>query len=184
MARKTKPNAKTKAAAKGTKPSGPNGRDTLRDVEQLLYRQAECLDGKRWQDFIELFTEDGTYWMPAAPEQTTGDGVPSIFWEDRNLMTVRLKRLTHPRAWSQKTAWGTNHVIGNVTIEKQDARTGDLVVRSRFHMMEFRNDTTRHFAGSYIHHLKKTKAGHRIKLQRVDMVNAEGPYEYVLQAWV
>jgi len=190
MAKKTKPNARKSPARKSAAvkakaaASKPNGHDTLREVEQLLYRQAECLDGKRWQDFIELFTEDGTYWMPAAPEQTTGDGVPSIFWEDRNLMTVRLKRLTHPRAWSQKTAWGTNHVIGNVTIEKEDASSGDLVVRSRFHMMEFRNDTTRHFAGSYIHHLKKTKSGHRIKLQRVDMVNAEGPYEYVLQAWV
>ena len=188
MAKKTKPARKSfakKSTAAKTRaaPRRPNGHDTLRDVEQLLYRQAECLDGKRWQDFIELFTEDGTYWMPAEPQQTTGDGVPSIFWEDRNLMTVRLKRLTHPRAWSQKTAWGTNHVVGNVTIEKEDAN-GDLVVRSRFHMMEFRNDTTRHFAGSYIHHLKKTKAGHRIKLQRVDMVNAEGPYEYVLQAWV
>ena len=73
---------------------------------------------------------------------------------------------------------------GNVSIEKEDARTGDLVVRSRFHMMEFRNDTTRHFAGSYVHHLKRTKGGHRIKPQRVDMVNAAGPYEYVLQAWV
>jgi benzoate/toluate 1,2-dioxygenase beta subunit len=178
MARKTKPAGKKSAGLKR-----PNGHDTLREVEQLLYRQAECLDGKRWQEFIELFTEDGTYWMPASPGQTTGDGVPSIFWEDRNLMTVRLKRLTHPRAWSQKTAWGTNHVIGNVILSKEDAN-GDLVVRSRFHMMEFRNDTTRHFAGSYIHHLKKTKVGHRIKLQRVDMVNAEGPYEYVLQAWV
>jgi benzoate/toluate 1,2-dioxygenase beta subunit len=194
MAKKTKPNAKSATRGSLAKKSmgakmraaarGPNGHDTLRNVEQLLYRQAECLDGKRWQEFIELFTEDGTYWMPAAPEQTTGDGAPSIFWEDRNLMTVRLKRLTHPRAWSQKTAWGTNHVVSNVTIEKEDASSGDLVVRSRFHMMEFRNDTTRHFAGSYIHHLKKTKAGHLIKLQRVDMVNAEGPYEYVLQAWV
>jgi len=192
--KKTKPKAKgvarksmaarTKAPASQPKPREPNGHDMLRDVEQLLYRQAECLDGKHWQDFIDLFTEDGTYWMPAAPEQTTGDGVPSIFWEDRNLMTVRLRRLTHPRAWSQKTAWGTNHVIGNVTIEKEDARSGDLVVRSRFHMMEFRNDVTRHFAGSYVHHLKKTKHGHRIKLQRVDMVNGQGLYEYVLQAWV
>jgi len=178
------------AARKSTVPTAKvvakasNGHDTLREVERLLYRQAECLDGKRWQDFIDLFTPDGTYWMPAAPEQTTGDGVPSIFWEDRDLMTVRLKRLTHPRAWSQRTAWGTNHVVGNVTIEKEDARSGDLVVRSRFHMMEFRNDTTRHFAGSYVHHLKKTRDGHRIKLQRVDMVNAQGPYEYVLQAWV
>jgi benzoate/toluate 1,2-dioxygenase subunit beta len=199
MAKKTRPNARsvarkntarksmaagTRAAATQPKPREPNGHDTLRDVEQLLYRQAECLDGKHWQDFIDLFTEDGTYWMPAAPEQTTGDGVPSIFWEDRDLMAVRLKRLTHPRAWSQKTAWGTNHVIGNVTIEKEDPRSGDLVVRSRFHMMEFRNDATRHFAGSYVHHLKKTKHGHRIKLQRVDMVNGQGLYEYVLQAWV
>src|SRR5438477_2609798 len=109
-------------------PKRANDRDTLRDIEQVLYRQAECLDGKRWQDFIDLFTADGTYWMPASPEQTTGDGVPSIFWEDRNLMTVRLKRLTHPRAWSQKTARDTNHVIVNVTIEKENARTGDLVV--------------------------------------------------------
>jgi benzoate/toluate 1,2-dioxygenase beta subunit len=168
---------KTKAAARRV-----NGHDTLREVEQLLYRQAECLDGKRWQDFIDLFTADGTYWMPASPEQTTGDGVPSIFWEDRNLMSVRLRRLGHPRAWSQKTAWGTNHVVGNVTIEKQ---SGDAIVaRSRFHMMEFRNDSTRHFAGSYIHHLTRTREGLRIRLQRVDMVNAGGPYEYVLQAWV
>jgi hypothetical protein len=50
--------------------------------------------------------------------------------------------------------------------------------------MEFRNDATRHFAGSYIHHLKRTKNGWRIGRQRVDMVNAQGPYDYVLQAWV
>jgi len=176
--------AKSAAVKTGSAPKPANGHDTLRDVEQLLYRQAECLDGKRWQDFIDLFADDGTYWMPAAPEQTTGDGVPSIFWEDRNLMTVRLRRLTHPRAWSQKTAWGTNHVVGNVTIEKEDTTSGDIVARSHFHMMEFRNDTNRHFAGSYIHHLEKTKSGYRIKLQRVDMVNAQGLYEYVLQAWV
>ncbi len=156
--------------------------DTKREVEQFLYWQAECLDDKRWQEFIDLFAVDGMYWMPASPEQTTGDGVPSIFWEDRDLMSVRLKRLGHPRAWSQKTAWGTNHVVANVIIEEESA--GEIVARSRFHMMEFRNDSTRHFAGSYIHHLRRTKDGLRIKLQRVDMVNAQGPYEYVLQAWV
>ena len=48
---------------------------------------------------------------------------------------VRLKRLTHPRAWSQKTAWGTNHVVGNVIIEKEDPRSGDVIARSRFHMI-------------------------------------------------
>ncbi len=181
--------AKGRGVAQTAKPARQAARrssaaDPQREIEQLLYRQSECLDSKDWQGFIDLFAKDGIYWVPAAPEQTTGDGVPSIFYEDRDLMTVRMRRILHPRAWSQKTEWGTNHVVSNVVIDGIDAKSGDAVVRSRFHMLEFRNDVIRHFAGSYIHHLKKTKAGYRIKLQRVDMVNAQGPYDYVLQAWV
>jgi 3-phenylpropionate/cinnamic acid dioxygenase small subunit len=120
--------------------------------------------------------------MPASPEQTTWDGVPSIFAEDRNLMTVRMKRLNHPHAWSQAPMWGTSHLVGNVVVEQDEG--GEIVARSRFHMMEFRRDASRHFAGSYRHHLRRTPDGLRLKLQRVDMVNGQGPYEYVLQAWV
>jgi benzoate/toluate 1,2-dioxygenase beta subunit len=69
-----------------------------------------------------------------------------------------------------------------VTIERETA--GEAVVRSRFHMMEFRRDVTRHFAGSYLHHLRRTAGGWRIRMQRVDMVNAQGSYDYVLQVWV
>jgi benzoate/toluate 1,2-dioxygenase beta subunit len=68
-------------------------------------------------------------------------------------------------------------------IEKE-SKTGDVVARSRFHMMELRRDDVRHFAGSYRHELKKTKDGYRIKLQRVDMTNAQAAYDYVLQVWV
>ena len=156
--------------------------DRLRQVEQFLYRQAEILDAKRWTDFVDLFTADGIYWMPAEPSQTTGDGVPSIFYEDRDLMTVRAKRVTHPHAWSQAPQWATSHIVGNVTLAGEE--DGALVVRSRFHMLEFRRDASRHFAGSYEHHLVPDGDGFRIKLQRVDMVNGQGPYDYVLQAWV
>jgi 3-phenylpropionate/cinnamic acid dioxygenase small subunit len=171
------------ATARRTSKRG-NGADTLRAVEQFLYRQADLLDGRQWADYIALFSDDGFYWMPAAPEQTTGEGVPSIFYEDCDLMRVRMKRVTHPHAWSQAPDWGTNHLVSNVMIEREDARTGEIVVRSRFHMMEFRRDATRHFAGSYIHHLRRAGDGFRIALQRVDMVNGQGTYDYVLQIWV
>lgn len=157
---------------------------TQHAVEQFLYRQAELLDRKRWREYIDLFTDDGHYWMPAAPEQTTGEGVPSIFYEDKNLMSVRMRRVQHPDAWSQRPLWGTNHVVGNVVIEAGDAAGDELVVHSRFHMMEFRRETSRHFGGSYIHHLVRTGDGLRIRLQRVDLVNAQGPFDYVLQVWV
>src|ERR1700691_4617382 len=95
--KKKAPPPKKRAGAASRRPARSNGAggDTLREVEQLLYHQAELLDRREWGEFIPLFAKDGLYWMPASPEQTTGDGVPSIFYEDRDLMTVRMKRVTH-----------------------------------------------------------------------------------------
>jgi benzoate/toluate 1,2-dioxygenase beta subunit len=152
-------------------------------VEQFLYRQADLLDTKRWEEWIGLFTDDGIYWMPPEPTYQTWDGTPAIFAEDKNLMRVRMGRVLHPDAWSQRPLWGTNHVVSNVIIENESP-SGDVIARSRFHMLELRRDDVRHFAGSYMHQLKKTKEGYRIKLQRVDMTNAQAAYDYVLQVWV
>ena len=160
-----------------------NGRDVQYEVEQFLYCQAELLDTKQWQPWIDLFADDGVYWMPPEPSYKTWDGQPAIFAEDKNLMTVRMKRVLHPDAWSQRPLWETNHVVSNVVVEKV-LPNGDLHVRSRFHMMELRRDDVRHFAGAYRHELKKAKDGYRIKLQRVDMTNAQAAYDYVLQMWV
>ena len=153
------------------------------EIEQFLYRQSELLDGKKWQDWVDLFTPDGIYWMPPAPEYKTWDGQPAIFAEDKNLMTVRMNRVLHPDAWSQRPLWETNHVVSNVQIQKV-GKNGDVEVKSRFHLMELRRDDVRHFAGLYTHHLKKTKSGYQVKLQRVDMTNAQAAYDYVLQVWV
>ena len=164
------------------KPAAGAATDVLREIEQFLYRQSELLDNKLWQDYIDLFADDGVYWMPVAPEQTEWEGSPSIFAEDKYMMEVRMGRVTHPTAWSQVPMWGTSHVIGNVVIEAESR--GEWVVRSRFHMMELRRDTVRQFGGTYRHTLVRERGQLRIKLQRVDMVNAQAPYDYVLQVWV
>jgi 3-phenylpropionate/cinnamic acid dioxygenase small subunit len=154
-----------------------------REVELLLYRQSELLDAKQWAGYIDLFTDDGVYWAPSLPEHTHWDGKPAIFIEDKDLMTVRMKRVAHPNAWSQQAEWATNHVVSNIAIESI-GRDGSIHVRSRFHMMEMRRDDLRHFGGTYRHTLKRTKDGLRIQLQRVDLFNAQAAYEYVLQVWV
>ena len=156
--------------------------DVQREVEQFLYRQAELLDGKHWQAFIDLFAADGVYWMPVTREQTEWEGSPSIFAEDKLMMEIRKGRVSHPNAWSQAPMWATNHLVSNVVIEKETAT--EVQVRSRFHLMELRRDTVRHFGGTYRHHLRRTPGGLRIKLQRVDLFNAQAPYDYVLQVWV
>lgn len=151
-------------------------------VEQFLFHQAELLDGKHWRAYIDLFTHDGVYWAPIAPEQTEWVDSPSIFAEDRSLMEIRMGRVTHPNAWSQAPQWGTHHIVGNVVIES--VTPAEIQVRSRFQMMELRRDNLRHFAGTYRHTLEPVGSDFRIRVQRVDIMNSQAIYDYVLQVWV
>ncbi len=180
-----KPAVKKAAAKKPAPKKAPMAKpqaDTQRAVEQFLYRQSEILDIRQWQAFIDLFSADGIYWVPITQDQTEWEGSPSIFAEDKAMMEVRMRRVMHPQAWSQAPMWATNHLVSNVVIEKETA--AEVQVRSRFHLMELRRDSVRHFGGTYKHTLLKTGGGYRIKLQRVDMFNSQAPYEYVLQIWV
>ncbi len=155
------------------------------EVENFLYRQAALLDARRWQEWTELFTDDGIYWMPVEPGQRDWVSEPSIFAEDRLLMEIRMGRLNHPNAWSQAAQWGTNHMVSNVVIESAaDGPEGAIESCARFQMMELRRDEVRHFGGTYRHQLVRTASGLRIRLQRVDMMNGQATYDYVLQAWV
>ena len=174
----------SKKRAASSSPSTATGdtADTQRRVEQFLFAQSELLDHKHWQAYIDLFADNGVYWMPVTTEQTEWEGSPSIFAEDQPMMRVRMGRVTHPNAWSQAPMWATNHIIGNVVIEQESAK--EIIVRSRFHMMELRRDNVRHFGGTYRHTLVKSGKSFRIKLQRVDMFNSQAPYDYVLQVWV
>jgi 3-phenylpropionate/cinnamic acid dioxygenase small subunit len=151
-------------------------------VQQFLFYQAELLDTKNWQAYIDLFADEGVYWMPARLEQTEWMDSPSIFAEDRELMRVRMGRITHPNAWSQAPLWETNHVMGNVVIEQfTDSR---IRVRSRFQVSELRRDQLRTLAGSYRHTLLRRGEDFKIELQRVDLMNAQAPFDYTIQAWV
>lgn len=156
--------------------------DLQREVEQFLFYQAELLDGQHWRGYLDLFSADGMYWMPAAPEQTEWMNSPSIFAEDRWMREVRLGRITHPNAWSQAPHWMTSHLLGNVAIER--ASDTEVQVRSRFHMAEYRRDRHRQFSGTYRHTLVREPEGWRIQLQRVDLFNPQAIYDYVLQVWV
>ena len=157
---------------------------TQRAAELFLYRQAEILDDRRWAAWLDLFAEDGRYWAPVSSDQEQGDGMPNIFWEDMDLMRVRIRRNTHPNAWSQNPPNRLNHVVSNVIVESEDPKTGDLVVRSKFHVSEYLRYEVRHFSGKYRHHLRMTPAGYKIALQRVDLLNAQGPFDYVIQWWL
>ena len=143
--------------------------------QQFLYREARLLDERRWDEWLALWTDDGMYWVPQQHDQASPYDHISLFWEDKMLREVRVRRVENARNWSQQPLTRSVHVIGNMSIEGLDA-AGHLIVRSCFQLTEWRNDQ-RQLAGVVIHKLAATpEGGWKIMLKRVDLVNCDSVF--------
>jgi len=145
--------------------------------EAFLIREATLLDERRFRDWMGLFAEDGTYWVPAVPDQTSPFDQASLFYDDRDLMKTRVERLEHPRIHVQTPPSRTAHLIGNVLIEQVDDAKSEYVVGSTVIMVEYRDDAQRIFAGRQHHRLRRDGADWRIVQKRVDLINCDSAFE-------
>jgi len=145
--------------------------------EDFVIHEARLLDARRFRDWMELFAEDGTYWVPAAPDQKNPFDQASLFYDDRELMKTRIERLEHPRIHVQTPPSRTAHLVGNIIIEGADAAKGEFVVGSTLIMVEYRDDTQRVFAGRQQHRLRRHGDELRIVQKRVDLINCDAAFE-------
>ncbi len=145
--------------------------------EDFLIHEARLLDERRFRDWMALFADDGTYWVPAVPDQKSPFEEASLFYDDRELMKTRVERLEHPRIHVQTPPSRTAHIVGNVVVEEADAAKGEYVVGSTFIMVEYRDDAQRLFAGRQRHRLRRHGDTFRIVQKRVDLINCDGAFE-------
>jgi len=146
-------------------------------VEQFLYREARLLNERRWAEWLELFTPQGTYWVPREHGQTDPRGHISLFWENAMLREVRVRRLTNPRNWSQQPPTHSVRILGNVMVEAGDAGSGTLTAHSCFQMTEWRKQEPRLLAGTYTHTLVEAGDSFLMECKRVDLVNCDAVHE-------
>jgi len=50
------------------------------DVEKLILKEARLLDLREWDRWLDLFTADCEYWVPASPAQTDPKLQVSLFY--------------------------------------------------------------------------------------------------------
>lgn len=138
--------------------------------EQFLYHEARLLDLQRYEEWLALFTEDATYWLPLEQSQKDPHGTSSLIHDDRTLLELRVKQMRHPRAHARAPLPRTVHQIGNIMAD-------DLVVTSTLMVIEFRNEKQRLWAGLVEHRLRRERDSFRIARKRIDLVNSEGELE-------
>ncbi len=145
--------------------------------EEFVIHEAGLLDARRFRDWMTLFAEDGTYWVPAVPDQKSPFDQASLFYDDRDLMKTRIDRLEHPRIHVQTPPSRTAHLVGNVVVEETDPAKNEYVVGSTVIMVEYRDDTQRTFAGRQHHRLRREGESFRIVQKRVDLINCDSAFD-------
>jgi 3-phenylpropionate/cinnamic acid dioxygenase small subunit len=138
--------------------------DLLREIEQFLYREARLLDERRFQAWLDLFTDDVRYWMPVRStryprrskaiaildpgryeeEELAKPGDLAIFDESKETLTRRIARLDTGMAWAEDPPSRTRHIVSNVEVEPGETEA-ELKVSSNFVVYRSRGETEQDF---------------------------------------
>jgi benzoate/toluate 1,2-dioxygenase beta subunit len=151
----------------------------LHMIERFLYAEADLLDNPDLDSWIDLYTEDGTYWMPVAHDQADPLNHISLIYDDRVMMEVRRRNFVHPRAASKDHKVRSSHIIGNICLRGMSEK-GDLVVTSNFQALVFYRNEQRAFGGRYEHHLVQDGDSFRIRHKKVSLINCDAPQKSLI----
>lgn len=151
------------------------------EIEQFLYHEAEMLDDRRFDDWLELFRDDAEYVMPLRvtreSQASDADQAGRVFQDTKQTLGIRVRRLGTEYVWAERPPSRTRHLVGNVRIRETGA-PGEYEVHSNILVYRNRTDDTHHdlYAGERTDVLCHGEAGWLIARRHVllDQANIAG----------
>ncbi|MDG2479871.1 MAG: aromatic-ring-hydroxylating dioxygenase subunit beta [Alphaproteobacteria bacterium] len=141
-------------------------------VEQFLYREVLLLSELRLKEWLDLFTEDARYWMPARetvegkPDAVAADGAMAFFDDDKEFLAARVERLQSSLAHAETPPSRMRYFISNVEIEVRD--DDELGVRCNLLAYQSRLERTEvTYVGRREDRLRQDGESFRIALRKV-----------------
>jgi 3-phenylpropionate/cinnamic acid dioxygenase small subunit len=147
------------------------------EIEVFLYREAELLDERRYEEWLDLFTEDAHYFMPMRrnvphdePEREFTRAGTDVNWfdEGKDTLTRRVKQILTGVHWAEEPPSRICHMVSNVQVARTDSAAGELVVKSRFLVYRNRVETETDFlVGKREDVLRRVDGGWKIARRKI-----------------
>lgn len=147
---------------------------TYEAVRDFLYREARYLDDKQWDDWLELYAADASFWMPSWDDndELTEDPqreISLIWYGNRTGLEDRIFRIKTERSSASIPDTRTSHNISN--IEVLEHADGLCKVRFNWHTLSFRYKTVDSYFGSSFYTLDVRGENPLIKAKKVILKN-------------
>lgn len=137
-------------------------------IESLLYREARLMDSHAYDEWLSLWDEDATYWVPCNADDIDPHQNVSVIYDRRGQLRGRIQRLKET-SWLREQAPRLKRLVSNIEI--QSATDSEVVVSSAFILAELHHHNQYLWAGSTTHSLVPNGDGFRIKYKKVLLLN-------------
>jgi 3-phenylpropionate/cinnamic acid dioxygenase small subunit len=149
---------------------------TDQQLIDFVIRETRLIDQRRFEEWLDLFAEDGFYWMPLEWGQTDPRLTTSLMYEDKLLLKIRVERLKGNRTFSQKPKSRCHHVLQTSQVDSRNEAANEYVTWTPMHYVETRLDQQDLYAAWATHTLVVVDGLLKIKLKRVDIVNCDAAF--------
>lgn len=125
---------------------------------ELLTREALLLDRGAYQEWLDLYTPDCVFWMPAWRDDGTQTQDPDrelslIYYRGRRNLEDRVKRIQSGLSVASNVMPRVSHMIGNVLVEASDGQRARIASVFTVHVHDVRTSRAHVFFGRYEHEL-------------------------------
>jgi 3-phenylpropionate/cinnamic acid dioxygenase small subunit len=143
---------------------------SLQLAAEFIWREAELLDRKDYQQWSGLWTESGHYVVPIDPDTTDFEATLNYAYDDARMRAMRIERLTSGYSVSAVDAARTVRTVSRFTEVSSNA---DLIeVRSAQILVAYKRERNTLFAADLTHRLRFTQAGIRLEQKVVRLINS------------
>lgn len=115
------------------------------EVERFFAVEAELLDERRFDEWLDLLHEDIRYWMPIARnvrfdqpelEYTREHGEANWFDEGKDTLRKRVLQIQGGDHWAEEPRSRTTHLVANVRVDGING--SEVTAKSRFVVCAYR----------------------------------------------
>ena len=148
--------------------------EMLNKIEDLIFLEADLLDRKQWQDWLDLYTSDCVIWVPSwdSEEQLVEDpelSVNMMYLVGKPALEARVHRITSVDAYASLPLARTMHLVTNIRLVEETSTIFKVVAKWIVLCLDPRRGKIWR-GGWYDYSLEKCQKGLHIQAKKITLM--------------
>ena len=148
--------------------------EMLNKIEDLIFLEADLLDRKQWQDWLNLYTSDCVIWVPSwdSEEQLVEDpelSVNMMYLVGKPALEARVHRITSVDAYASLPLARTMHSVTNIRLVEETSTIFKVVAKWIVLCLDPRRGKIWR-GGWYDYSLEKCQKGLHIQAKKITLM--------------